>query len=1456
MLSSSMAFLPQGSVSSRILRSAVWTAALFLFASIAAAQQTPVPARITQPIDASKLTVLKGNVHPLARAEFDRGPAPSSLPLNRMLLVLQRSSAQETALESLLDQQQDKSSPNYHQWLTPQQFGQQFGPADSDIQTVVSWLQSQGFQIDKIANGRGTIEFSGTAAQLQSAFHTEIDKYAVNGQTYMANATDPQIPAALSPVIAGVASMNGFPRQPMYRLAGIFAKSKETGQVTRLGGVTGETPTPSFTTSCGTNPDTGQPIPCYGVSPYDFATIYNTLPLWNASTPINGTGETIAIVARTNINPQDVSDFQTFFSLPANPPNIILNGPDPGIVQGDETESDLDVEWAGGVAPGAKIDLVVSQSTETSDGVDLSALYIVDNDLAPVMSESYGQCELGLGSSGNQFVSNLWQQAAAEGITVFVSSGDNGSAGCDFYRGAASPEPAQFGLEVNGLASTPYNVAVGGTDFNDLSNSALYWNSTSNSTTQASAKGYIPETTWNNSCTNALFAQVGFTTNAETNCNNAQLVNYILTVAGGGGKSACTTPTALSPANCAGGYAKPSWQSGNGVPQDSRRDVPDVSLFASNGFVGNFYMLCERDATGQQPCSTFEFLGIGGTSASSPAFAGIMALVDQKMGAPQGNANYVFYKLAAKSGSSCSSAANPASTCVFYDTPPGSTIAMPCLTGSPNCTTSHSGDAYGVLSGYSTAAGYDQATGLGSVNAANLVNDWNTVSNTPSTTTLILNNGSAVTITHGSSVPVSVSVSPTSPVPTGNVALLAQQNGTNTDFGTLTLGGSGTVSSNLSTLPGGTSYAVLAHYPGDANYKASDSNSITVTVSPEASKTALGAITFDPTTGQITSKNATTFPYGSPYILRSDVTNASGTLCFNASNKTSVYPCPTGNVALTDNGTPLDAGTFPLNSEGNTEDLPIQLTGGTHSLVANYSGDNSYTASSTTNAITVTSAPTTTKITGTTSPAIIGVPFTINVQTQSTSSGAVPSANYTVFDGTTALPTTVFSTTPQSQSGVVSLYAALSITLAAPSGQHSLSVHYNGDANYGTSASGGASVTALFPANMVLTATPTSTVYGQGNVVTLTATLRTTNSASNAALKPTGTISLSGSAGTVDSTPTLTTIQDSNGNWELQATATLAPQQTGQIYANYIGDANYEGASASTSIFVTIPDFSFSSSSTPMVITAGQAGSTTITVTPLTNYITTVSLNCSNMAFYGETCSISPQQLTLTNGAPQTATLTISTIGPSSTLTAVTLPNPWRDRPPFTGMRRVCWSLSSLAALAALLLFSLPQRRRFDSIAAGLAMLCLVTFLMGCGGSGAGNSGGSGGGEQPSNLPTKTTLTASAGKVAAGSAVTLTANVTSSNSVSGMVDFAWPNCGGTFGINQNLVNGTAQAQISSNSIGGPGACNIVAGYLGDPFDQPSQSGNVEIVFTGNSSQGVGGQISGLFHFTSVNVTLQ
>src|SRR6185312_6715673 len=382
--------------------------------------------------DADRVT-LHGNTHPLARAEFDRGPASATTAMNDMVLQLSVRPDAQAELQQLLAEQQDPKSPNYHKWLTPTEFGLRFGPTDQDIADVTGWLQKFGFTIDQVANGRMWINFSGDVQKVERAFQTNIRQYEVNGEMHHANATDPTIPRALAGLVQGLVSLNDFPKHPQ-------------STVNQL--------PPDFTQGAGT----------HFMAPADFATIYDVNPLYSASPAIDGTGQTIAIVGRTDIKLADVQFFRSFFGLPAKNPVFIHTGADPGDLGGnEEAEADLDVEWSGAVAKNATIDFVISKSTATTDGVDLSAQFIVNNNLAKVMSTSFGLCEASLGATGNNFWNTLWQQAAAQGITAFVSSGDSGAAGCDLSTSATATK----GIAVSGLSSTPNNVAVGGTEFNE-----------------------------------------------------------------------------------------------------------------------------------------------------------------------------------------------------------------------------------------------------------------------------------------------------------------------------------------------------------------------------------------------------------------------------------------------------------------------------------------------------------------------------------------------------------------------------------------------------------------------------------------------------------------------------------------------------------------------------------------------------------------------------------------------------------------------------------------------------------------------------------------------------------------------------------------------------------------------------------------------------------------------------
>jgi hypothetical protein len=887
--------------------SAITLIALILFCALSlvqrsaaqhAAQTTPAPL-IVQPVDESQLTVLHGNTHPLARPQFDLGTAPATLPMQRMLLVLKRSPEQESALRKLLDDQQDKASPSYHKWLTPEQFGKQFGPTDSDIQTITAWLQSHGFQVGT-TKGRTVLEFSGSASQVREAFHTTIHKYIVNGEQHWANSSDPSIPTALTPAVAGVLTLHNFLKKPQLHLSEYPAAFKIVRR--------GDRRNVTFP---------AQPA-IYALGPQDFATIYNSPAFSNLS--LAGQGVTVGVVARSNLYnvngpANDVNDFRAAFGLPFTNTNIFLNGPDPGdLGGGEEAEVTLDSTWSGAVALGASVAVVVSATTNTTDGIDLSEVYIVENNFADVMTESFGSCELLATDAQLAGTYALAEQAAAQGITYFVSTGDDGAEGCD----DPSMPPATHPISVNLLASTPFNIAVGGTMFNENGQDSKYWGT--GPPLQETAISYIPEDVWNQSSPTAgLWAGSG-----GASAGNIE--------AGG------TTP----------GVAKPSWQSGvEGIPNDGVRDLPDVALTAASH---DPYLLCLEGS-----CAQNYIYFVSGTSAATPSFAGIMALVDGQIanpnssqGARQGQANYVFYKLAASGASNLSqcNASNttllPASTCIFNDV----TLGNNAVPGEVN---------YGLTSAdYEAGVGFDLASGLGSVNVTNLVNQWNSITFTPTTTTLAL--GPTANITHGSAVSVNISVSPSSGTgnPSGDVSLMAAIGASfnmQTAMDGFTLSGTSTVASSTSNLPGGGPYNVTAHYAGDATYAPSDSGPISVTVTAEPSTTILSVLTAN------SDGNAVPFtggPFGSFVYLRADVAGASG------------HGTPTGTVNFADTFGPIPGGnSFPLNtgdqinSGANTATANGVFTfdTGSHTISASYSGDNSFNPSSTTQSQSFTITP-------------------------------------------------------------------------------------------------------------------------------------------------------------------------------------------------------------------------------------------------------------------------------------------------------------------------------------------------------------------------------------------------------------------------------------------------------------------------------------------------------------------
>jgi subtilase family serine protease len=683
---------------------------------------------ITHKINEAALVRLAGNTRPEANAANDRGPVRDSFPLKHMLLQLRRSPEQEQAFENYSKEVQDPGSPNYHHWLTAREIGQRYGLAAQDLATITDWLKSHGFTVNRVYPNGVVIDFSGTAGQVREAFHTEIHHLEVGGKMHIANMSDPEIPAALAPAIVGVVSLNNFMPHPMLRRRSEYSAG---------GGY-------------------------YLLVPADLATIYNLNPLFSAG--YTGQGRTIVVVEDSDVyTTNDWSTFRSTFGLAGAYPHGSFtqvhpqpgtggNCADPG-VNGDDGEAILDAEWASAAAPDAAIVLASCADTTNFGGfIALQNILSDGGSIPDVVSISYGEAESELGAAVNAYISGLYQQAATQGVSVFVSSGDEGAATSDYGASYAT-----HGINVNGFASTPYDVAVGGTDFGDAyaGTTSTYWSST-NGPDYGSARSYIPEIPWNNTCGSALIAKyLGFSTTYGSSglCNSSDASYYgLLSIVGGsGGPSGCATGapsvSKVVSGTCAG-YPKPSWQSVFGNPNDGVRDIPDVSLFAASGAWNHYYVVCYSDtANGGTPCigAPAYWSGFGGTSVSSPIMAAIQALADQQAGARQGNPNPVYYSLAAQEygtggSSSCNSSLGNAagSSCIFYDVTQGD-MDVPCE-GSHNCYLPSG--TYGVLStsnsayqpAYAATTGWDFATGIGTVNAYNLVMAFATAMPTPTPT--------------------------------------------------------------------------------------------------------------------------------------------------------------------------------------------------------------------------------------------------------------------------------------------------------------------------------------------------------------------------------------------------------------------------------------------------------------------------------------------------------------------------------------------------------------------------------------------------------------------------------------------------------------------------------------------------------------------------------------------------
>jgi trimeric autotransporter adhesin len=880
------------------------------------AQNFTVAPRIAANVDESSLITLHGNVPGRTRTAYDLGEAPPAMRLTDIRLILSRTTAQEAALEQYLVELQDKSSPNYHKWLTPVKFGQLYGPADSDIAVLVAWLQSQGLTLETVSKGRTNIAFSGSVSQVEGAFHISIHSFSANGTQFYSNTADPNIPSALAPVVMGIAHLNTIRPNPQFIRGKSGRFNPETKRLEPLSPASGNQPRPSMTGGSGTSSD---PYSLF-IVPGDAATIYDTPNSLNANFSkggsYNGTGVTIGIGGNAVIDPTVVgSGYRTLFLGNSTAPTVnycissnscTSSTADAGFTGGDADEAYLDNELSGGLAPGASISYYASADLNT--GIEAA----IDANAVDIFSLSFGGCEATYSTSDNAQIDAWWQQAAAQGITVAVATGDSGSALCDTDTSPA----AVGGLAVNAYASTPYNIAVGGTDFYSLINSfSTYVNTTSQgspSTYYRTALDYIPESAWNES------------TATNTTISNNEPVSDPghpdVIAGGGGGASSCSINTTVDVSNdhrvgsCLSGYSKPFWQTGAGVPADGARDLPDVSLMAGSGTDSAAWLVCSDDGLvtannvvvttncETQSDGNFYFTSFGGTSTSTPAFAGILALVEQKTGGRLGQAAQTLYALYNS---------DPASQ-AFHDQNKVGNNSVTCVSGTPNCVVNSLG--YYYESGYNTnATGYDQATGLGSVDATQLVNSWSSAASLAVPAVAIVPTPNPATSLQ--SFVASVSVTGSSGTPTGTVTLVG--GGYNS---TQTLGSGSCASTNCPfTVPAGSlatgTDTLTGNYSGDSNYAAA-TTSTTVTVTGRTTMVTVSAAS------SIRSIQALT--------VMGTVSGSSGT--------------PTGTVTLTGGSytsapVTLIGGSYSLTIPANTFSAPGIVT-----LTVTYSGDSTYAA--------------------------------------------------------------------------------------------------------------------------------------------------------------------------------------------------------------------------------------------------------------------------------------------------------------------------------------------------------------------------------------------------------------------------------------------------------------------------------------------------------------------------------
>lgn len=760
----------------------VYLSALSLFSAASLAQQ-PAP-RITAEIDNNERVVLEGSHSPMARPEYDSGRVPPQTRLEGLSIVFSRSGAQEVDLQALIAAQQDASSPTYQKWLTPEEFASRFGVADSDIDAVKTWLEKQGFTVEVVSRSKTSISFSGTVGQVEAAFGTELHYYTVGGKKHLAPSADISFPAALYSVVVGVSNLSSFRPRPRVK---ITAPQRA--------------PKANFTSSQSGN---------HFLTPKDVATIYDINAAYNAG--YNGTSQSIAVVGQSSIVVTDIEHFQSAAGLTTKDPTLVLvpNSGTATAVSGDEAESDLDLEYSGAIAKGATIYFVYTGNNSNYNVWD-SVQYAVDNNIAPVISNSYGVCETALSSSDYSTLNGILAQAATQGQTVLAPSGDNGSTDCYGETGLTTAQ--QEALTVDFPASSQYVTGIGGTEFptaDVAASNSTYWQSASGTDVISSALSYIPEQIWNDDSSSSGLS------------------------AGGGGASTLTS--------------RPSWQTGvTGIPSGNYRLVPDISLDASPNNAGYLYCSSDSASTGVTgSCSngfrdsSNTYLSVaGGTSFGSPIFAGMVAILNQKLNSKgQGAINSTLYRLAADSTAYASA---------FHDITSG---GNQCTAGSSYCSSTGTSE-------YPATTGYDEASGLGSVDFYNLLSVWPASSSSlsPSTTSL---SAATTTPAEGGSDVITITVysasTSISVTPTGTVTI-SVDNGVATS--SIALSGGSTTYTFSSAAAG--SHSIVATYSGDSTYSSS-TGSLTLTVTNTSKSFSLSATNVTVSAGSSATSTVTITP--------------------------------------------------------------------------------------------------------------------------------------------------------------------------------------------------------------------------------------------------------------------------------------------------------------------------------------------------------------------------------------------------------------------------------------------------------------------------------------------------------------------------------------------------------------------------------------------------------------------